>query len=751
MIEITIDNRLRINEKLDSDLQSIVQLAFTYSNPKYAKMIAMGLPRWQISEPTTYKTWTLENGLLTLPRGGLKRLCDLFISEGMKFTIKDTRHAGKKLKKGVTGKIARPLYPYQQTAIDILLQKQNCLLRAGTGCLAGDTIIRVNRGGCTRKYQLKDLVHCFNGGHLVSGKPWDLSIPTMVQSHYSDNTIRLNKLKGAYESGVKSVYSVTLENGRTMKASATHPFYTNEGWKQTNELTQEMSVCVLNRKDKIQNTTKKKSWYRVCKGLNHHPFVGRKNHGCSVPAHRLIAEATMNGMDLETFVRRVRMNQLSGLQFLDPTKYAVHHIDANSHNNDPSNLQILTHYEHNLLHSKKDRIINRVLASTHYVKIKCIEYAGDEMTYDLEMESEPRNFLANDMVVHNSGKTTMALAMISALNVPSIVIVWSANLFDQWVKRCTSELGIPHEEIGMISGKKRILKPVTIAMQQTLNSRGIDKELKEYFGAVFVDEVQRASAPTLYKVIDPFPALYRVGISADETRKDEKEFLIYDLFSKEGTDIPKETLIKSGHVLDVEILIVPTDFKAPWYDPRDWENGFNRLLEEMETNDDRNDLVASIVAQEVAKNEQVMVLAHRRDHCRVLDAAISSYGIESGFLIGGPDYKAVFQETLANIHAGKIKVGVGTVQAVGQALDIPTLGVAVASTPLATNRQQFGQVRGRVCRTAEGKTEAKLYYLWDRFVYGTSHVKNLMRWNAVVKIWHQDRWIPASEFLRITK
>ena len=605
----------------------------------------MGLPKWQIKEPPTYKTWSIENGKLNLPRGGLQKVCEILTSESVKFEIVDKRSDGKKLKKGSTGKISRPLYPYQQTAIDILAEKQNCLLRAGTGCLAGDTIINVNRGGCCRKYKLKDIVQRFNGGKAGS-KTWNLSIPTMVQSHYPDNTIRLNQLKGAYESGIKPVYRVTLANGQSIKASSTHPFFTNEGWKQTSELSTNLSVCV----------EKKAS------ALLFKPFI-----------------------------------------------------------------------------------------KTSYVQVQSVELVGEEMTYDLEMHDEPRNFLANGMVVHNSGKTTMALAMVASLNVPSIVIVWSANLFDQWVKRCTSELGIPPKEIGMISGSKRIIKPVTIAMQQTLNSRGIDRELREYFGAVFVDEVQRASAPTLYSVIDPFPAKYRIGISADETRKDEKEFLIYDLFSKQGTDIPKEQLIQSGHVLDVEILIVPTDFKADWYDPLDWKNGFNRLLEEMETDDERNDLVASIVAQEVARNEQVMVLAHRRDHCRVLDAVISACGIESGFLIGGLDYKSVFQETLANIHSGKIKVGVGTVQAVGQALDIPTLGVAIAATPLATNRQQFGQVRGRVCRTAEGKTEAKLYYLWDQNVYGVSHIKNLIRWNSVVKVWHKGRWIRANDFLKLIK
>lgn len=44
--------------------------------------------------------------------------------------------------------------------------------------------------------------------------------------------------------------------------------------------------------------------------------------------------------------------------------------------------------------------------SAHPVKVKSVEYLGEQMTYDLEVEDPWHNFVANGMVVHNSNRYT---------------------------------------------------------------------------------------------------------------------------------------------------------------------------------------------------------------------------------------------------------------------------------------------------------------------------------------------------------
>jgi superfamily II DNA or RNA helicase len=274
---------------------------------------------------------------------------------------------------------------------------------------------------------------------------------------------------------------------------------------------------------------------------------------------------------------------------------------------------------------------------------------------------------------------------------------------------------------------------------------------------VICDEVQRFAAKTLFEVVDPWPAKWRIGISADESRKDGKEFLVYDLFGQVAAEIGQDELIEAGYVHDVQVCIIPTSFEADWYKDtmkqanNAWgkRSAFDRLLGQMGEDESRNEQVASIVAKEVGDGHQAIVLSHRREHCVTLDHLIAATkGIKTGLLIGGADYAASFKEARKGLLSGEFRAGVGTVQAIGQGLDLPSVSVAVVATPLATNRQLFGQVRGRVCRTSQGKEGARLYYLWDRKVYGLKAVKNLVAWNKNVVIFVRGEWIKGRDFLK---
>jgi recombination protein RecA len=64
-----------------------------------------------------------------------------------------------------------------------------------------------------------------------------------------------------------------------------------------------------------------------------------------------------------------------------------------------------TIYVHNNTHFKKENLKNVAVSAT----IKSIEFVGERQTYDVQMLSPYNNFVANRFVVHNSGKSTMAI------------------------------------------------------------------------------------------------------------------------------------------------------------------------------------------------------------------------------------------------------------------------------------------------------------------------------------------------------
>lgn len=77
-----------------------------------------------------------------------------------------------------------------------------------------------------------------------------------------------------------------------------------------------------------------------------------------------------------------------------------HHIDRNTKNNVPENIEFLCNHCHTLRHVHED-------GPTHILTVKwqaiaSIEPDGREMTYDLEIDHPAHNFVANGIVTHNS-------------------------------------------------------------------------------------------------------------------------------------------------------------------------------------------------------------------------------------------------------------------------------------------------------------------------------------------------------------
>jgi len=307
----------------------------------------------------------------------------------------------------------------------------------------------------------------------------------------------------------------------------------------------------------------------------------------------------------------------------------------------------------------------------------------------------------------------------------------------------------------------------------SLRVHNLQTERGVYVAAgVLVHNCQLFAAKTFIETIDPFPAKYRIGISADHRRKDRKEFLIHDLFGSVAAEVKRRDLIDVGVIVDTLIRVVPTNFEAPWYGKPDDEHpatfeqllddrkstfdpseiakelDWDRLLEEMANDEDRQRLAAWCVKDGLREDSQVLVMSHRRDHCRALDQEFVRMGLTTGFLIGGADYQREFDAVRTRFEKEDLQVAIGTFQAIGYGIDLPKASVVVCVTPIASNQFFFNQVRGRVCRKAKGKTGSTMFYLWDEKLYGDKHLRNLLRWNGHVVVWVGGKWIGAKEYLR---
>jgi SNF2-related domain/Intein splicing domain/Helicase conserved C-terminal domain/HNH endonuclease len=320
------------------------------------------------------------------------------------------------------------LYPFQQTAADRMLEC-NVLLAFEMGCLAGDTVINLNRGGKGFNMRLDLLVERQTDGI------WRPEISTMVARNV-DGVRRLARLEKAWFSGMKETYEITTIEGRKIRATDEHPFQTVEGWARLDDLNRGDQVLVDAGRSK-KGRTAPKAYYKQIFGMQHHPYrTWWANKYWAVPEHRMVAEADLNNMSFETFCKMVERGEIEFMSFLDPAVYAVHHIDHNHLNNAPENLMPMTHSQHHVLHVKegKDRnVLHQIGAET----ILSIKKFGEEPTYDIAVEDDPHNFLANGFVVHNTGKTPTTLFTLERLRERGEIkgagiILAPASLMYQW-------------------------------------------------------------------------------------------------------------------------------------------------------------------------------------------------------------------------------------------------------------------------------------------------------------------------------
>jgi len=279
-------------------------------------------------------------------------------------------------------------------------------------CLTGDTIIRVSRAGKSFTMPLVDLVARFNGNDRhMAGRKWSArpEIDTYVARADGDR-VRLGLLAAAYPSGVKPVFLLQTEGGRSIKASADHPFLRDDGaWVRLEDLF--VGDCV-------RINTGKPATLGISKGLayktawcKYHPYQNRRGYRdgsprYSVAVHRAVMEAHLNNLSYDEFIDVIKYDEARAkeLFYLDPSLCVVHHIDEDRHNNDLANLSVMSTSDHHSHHSDPEFVWWLVGSD----RITSIEYVGEEMTYDLTMADDPHNFIANDFVVHNSKGQTYA-------------------------------------------------------------------------------------------------------------------------------------------------------------------------------------------------------------------------------------------------------------------------------------------------------------------------------------------------------
>lgn len=336
------------------------------------------------------------------------------------------------------------LRAYQRDMVGFLAARSYAINADPMRCLSGDSTIRVRRGEKTHTMTMRDLAR-----GLAGQRGWDLSIPTMTLSMDEEGMMRLNRITLLHRTGRKFCVKLVLSNGSVLIATPDHRVGTPEGLKRIEQLHPGDWVLVTEKPESKGYRTRQHSTYRY--GLWDHPYAEkltarRKDRPdedvARVKRHRLAAEAKLSGLSLDEFCERIRAGQLKGLKFLDPQKWHIHHVDGDHSNDSPENLVPMTHSEHSTHHGEEENwrfVAKRAMP----VYVKKVLSAGEHDTYDLTMENPYNTYVAEDVVVSNSGKTPTTLAAASLIGSKKTLIVCPSIAKLVWATEIAKWMHLP--------------------------------------------------------------------------------------------------------------------------------------------------------------------------------------------------------------------------------------------------------------------------------------------------------------------
>ncbi len=211
-----------------------------------------------------------------------------------------------------------------------------------------------------------------------------------------------------------------------------------------------------------------------------------------------------------------------------------------------------------------------------------------------------------------SGKTIVALKIVSDKQQPALIIVHRKQLVEQWIERIEMFLGIPKTEIGKIGqGKSKVGKKITVATIQTL-SKELEKpdndNLKTAFGTVIVDECHHIPAETFRKTIAKLQTFYLYGLTATPFRKYNDGKLIFIHLGEVISEI-KSSEISSAQ--QAKIIIRNTELDVPFNSKTDQFETLSKILVHDST---RNKLILQDVVIELKKGKRVVIITERKEH-----------------------------------------------------------------------------------------------------------------------------------------
>jgi superfamily II DNA or RNA helicase len=361
-------------------------------------------------------------------------------------------------------------------------------------------------------------------------------------------------------------------------------------------------------------------------------------------------------------------------------------------------------------------------------KQKLIPYLFNAQLRDHQqtvVESIAKKDLGVIVAPPGSGKTIVALKIISDKQQPALIIVHRKQLVEQWVERLETFLGIPKNEIGKIGqGKSKVGKKITIATIQSLSKELVKADAENIltaFGTIIVDECHHIPAETFRNTIAKLQTFYLYGLTATPFRKYNDGKLIFIHLGEVITEIKTSEISTSKQA---KIIIRNTELDVPFNSKSDKFETLSKILVHDSV---RNKLILEDVKAEINKGKRVVIITERKEHIDSLYQYLKqSY---EAITLSGEDSEINKNSKWKILKAGNYQALITTGQFFGEGTDLQNANCLFLVYPFSFEGkliQYIGRVqRSEVVPTIYDYRDIKIDYLNKLFLKRNTYYRKI--------------------------
>jgi superfamily II DNA or RNA helicase len=332
-----------------------------------------------------------------------------------------------------------------------------------------------------------------------------------------------------------------------------------------------------------------------------------------------------------------------------------------------------------------------------------------------------------------SGKTVIAIGAMVALGTPTLVVVPTIDLLEQWRRELEAEFDVP---VGQFGGGEQTEEAITVATYDSAYLRA--DEVGGDFGLVVFDEVHHLGGEGYRDIGRMLAAPARLGLTATFERPDGAHEVVSDLVGGKAYELDVDDLagehLAPYDIRRVSVELTPEEREA-------YEEAQGTFVDYLRTSNLRLDsgsdyqklvmrsgtdprareaLLAKQRARDVMMNSDAKVAAladlldrHRGDRVIVFTAHTDLvYRLSRRFLVpaitnetGAKERREILERFREGTYSRVV-----TANVLDEGVDVPDANVAVILSGSGSERE-FTQRLGRILRPKEDGGRATLYEL----------------------------------------